>query len=145
MRINGDSSTARNLLFQMNTRLQEVTESLGSKPSEHEKFLDQIQKLGNELEARRAEEISFLPVKSSQPFALLTTDNPRIVIQSAASSKMIGTFESKPVVFEEVIDTGDHLPRAVKVYNQIGDITLIQKLYGIVCIHGKKFAMMQSL
>src|SRR5271168_3907689 len=121
MRVNSNSSKAVAALSSMWSELQGVKSALGNDISEREKFLTHIQKLDEALEARRIEENSISTHGSASGLYVITVPDSRVTIENSASL-MTGTFELKPIIFEKILNTADHLPRTVKVYNQIGDI-----------------------
>ena len=145
MRVDAHSSAAIVALSSMQSELQALHDSVGNDLSERQKLLIQVQKLDEALEERKQEEKSLYPYVSTNTLRIITLPDPRVVIDTSQTSRLTGTFNLEPVAFEKISNPEDRLPRTVKIYNQIGDIALVQKLYGITQVNGVKYAMMQNL
>jgi hypothetical protein len=144
--VNSSSSKAVTTLLAMKTDLVTLKTSIDDNTSERQQFMNHFQELDRVLEARRQEQRSLGPLELTKLNVIALPDE-RVIIEKRDrdSAPIDGNFDGQPVYFERVQITGDRLPRLVKIYRQIGDVALVQKLLGIAEINEKQYIMMQNL
>ncbi|KAM5349063.1 hypothetical protein ACJ41O_008886 [Fusarium nematophilum] len=150
IKVNSTSSQVTRQLGAMQSQLVQLEVAASDYSSERTQFLDRIRELETDLSKSHQLMRSLTPLP---PIALdvVTLPSPSLRVLtsqviSGATIPSTGDYQGQRVTFEKIVHRQfEKLPHIVQIYQQMGNVALVQQLYAIAEIDGSKYAVMEDM
>ncbi|RSL84294.1 hypothetical protein CEP51_004000 [Fusarium floridanum] len=150
IKVKSSSTQVTRQLTTMQSQLVQLELVANDHDAERSQFLDRIRGLEADLTKSQQLMRSLVPLP---PIGLdiVTLPDPRVAILSTeavdgATVPITGEYQGLRVTFEKIAHTHfEKLPHVVQIYQQMGNVALVQQFYAIVELDGSKYAVMEDM
>lgn len=140
MGVDSKADAAVRDLQSMHHEVKALKQSVSNDLPERKKYLEQVGLLTYELSAQTRSAGS-----KASPLWLDARDSRLRILQRAGAEPISGSFDGNTIIFMRIGTLYKDLDHITKIYKMIGDIALVQRLFGLVEIDGAHYAVMQDL
>jgi hypothetical protein len=150
MTITTSNAKAAHVLKNMQTDMLELKTVAKETNVQRAQFLDRIRDLEVELSRFQRDSRSLIPLPPV-PLDFVTIPDPDLEISTkiavaGVEEPQSGLYKGKKVTFEKIIHKNfERLPHIVQIYQQMGNVALIQELYALADFQGSKYALVEDV
>ena len=143
--VKASASSTTQSLSDMSAQLHTIQSSIVNNDDTRQDFLSSVRSLGQELETSRREMRSMKPI-SLPHYEIITTEDKRLELLSLSTVPERAIFDRHKVRLEKIHADFGRSPRLIRVYKQIGDVSMVQTLFGVLeKPSGSRYALMEDL